>query len=139
MHMNYMDYTDDACMVMFTAGQKAAMLAALNTSSRSGLKTAAATKCAAGTGVTELNISDYVSIFPNPSTGFFSMNMNIPGVSTADMVIYNAIGEAVLEKKISVPNGGNVDVDLSNSPEGMYVVKMKTAVGTVTKKVVVSK
>ena len=30
MFMNYMDYSDDACLVMFTAGQKARMLAALN-------------------------------------------------------------------------------------------------------------
>lgn len=36
MFMNYMDYVDDACMQMFTAGQKARMIATL-TGSRSGL------------------------------------------------------------------------------------------------------
>ncbi|MFH1005111.1 MAG: M43 family zinc metalloprotease [Bacteroidota bacterium] len=43
--MNYMDYQDDACMFMFTAGQKARMIAALN-GPRSGLLTSAATNCA---------------------------------------------------------------------------------------------
>jgi len=38
MFMNYMDYTDDACMYMFTNGQKARMIAAVNTS-RPGLLT----------------------------------------------------------------------------------------------------
>ncbi len=36
MFMNYMDYTDDACMNMFTAGQASRMTASINTS-RSGL------------------------------------------------------------------------------------------------------
>lgn len=38
MFMNYMDYVDDACMNLFTAGQKARMQAAVNTN-RSGLLT----------------------------------------------------------------------------------------------------
>ena len=38
MFMNYMDYTDDACMNMFTQDQKTRMIAAINTY-RSGLLT----------------------------------------------------------------------------------------------------
>ena len=44
MFMNYMDYTDDHCTVMFTKGQCARMNAAI-TSERSELLTAANTKC----------------------------------------------------------------------------------------------
>lgn len=39
MFMNYMDYTDDGCMNMFSSGQGARMQAALNTSTRVGLLT----------------------------------------------------------------------------------------------------
>ncbi len=49
MFMNYMDYTDDACMYMFTVGQSARMSASINTS-RTGLLTSLG--CQAPTGGT---------------------------------------------------------------------------------------
>lgn len=139
MHMNYMDYVDDRCMVMFTAGQKTRMLAALNGTTRSGLKTSAATYCSAGTSVNELELETLVHLYPNPSTGEFILNLQNTDISNADLIIYNALGDAILEKKIVVPSNGEVSLDLNDQPEGMYLVKVKSKQGDFTKKIVVNR
>lgn len=137
MWMNYMDYTDDACMYMFTNGQKAKVVAAMNGSTRVGLKTSAVTNCA-GTGVNEVFSSDNVSIFPNPSTGEVSITM-LSNINSMDLKVYNAIGEAVVTKKINVSASGETKVDLSNNPDGIYLFEVKTSEGTITKKVVINR
>jgi hypothetical protein len=62
MTMNYMDYTDDACMYMYTVGQAARMTAAINTS-RTGLLTSLGctpptppTSCGTVTGLTSSSV-----------------------------------------------------------------------------------
>ncbi len=75
MFMNYMDYTDDNCMHMFTAGQSTRMLAALN-SQRTGLLTS--------DGCTPLNA---------PPNADFSANTQIVlaggSVNFTDLSLYN--------------------------------------------------
>ena len=137
MFMNYMDYTDDACMVMFTAGQKARMLAAINTD-RSGLISSANTNCLP-IGINEITLNQNVYIYPNPSSGDFIINVENAGVSVADVSVYNALGEAIIQKRIIVPSGGEMKVDLNNKPDGIYMIKMKTSAGTVTKKVILNR
>lgn len=136
MFMNYMDYVPDNCMVMFSVGQSTKMTSVLNTT-RSGLGAAAATKCGAGTGIDESISADNISLYPNPSTGDLFMTVNIPGVSSSDIVIYNAIGEAVLEKRVTVSD--EIKVDMNSHPNGMYLVKLKTIEGTVTKKIIINR
>ncbi len=62
MFMNYMDYTDDACMVMFSAGQKTRMLASLNTTRASllsslGCVPPSGTTCATPSGLNATGIN----------------------------------------------------------------------------------
>ena len=137
MWMNYMDYTDDAGMYMFTNGQKARIAAAMNGSTRVGLKTSAATYCT-GVGVNEISLSDNISIFPNPSTGEVSIT-TLPNINAMDLKVYNAIGEAVVTKKINVSTSGETKINLSTHPDGIYLFEIKTSEGTLTKKVVINR
>jgi len=137
MFMNYMDYTNDPCMVMFTTGQKNVIKACLN-GFRAPLKTSAASVCSS-VGVGDIISSEHVSVYPNPSTGTFSMNITIPNISAGDMIVYNALGKAVLQKTITFSSGTDVEVDLNTNPDGMYLIRMETAEGTVIKKIIINK
>ena len=136
--MNYMDYTNDVCMYMFSAGQKARMQSCLSTS-RSGLGPAAATKCTTPNGIFDVLSSDDVSIFPNPSTGEVHISIPAMDVNSLDLKVYNAIGEAVISKKIAIPSLGEAKVDLSNKPDGIYLFELKTPNGTITKKIIINR
>ena len=57
MFMNYMDYSNDACMNMFSQDQKTRMLASINTS-RSGLLNSSGCQ-ANGSGCTDPNADNY--------------------------------------------------------------------------------
>ena len=137
MTMNYMDYTDNKCMFMFTAGQKARMLAALN-GTRAGLLTSAAANCAGVTGIYELSLSDHIAIYPNPSTGEVSI-ATLSTINSMDLKVYNAIGEVVVTKKINVPASGETKINLSSNPDGIYLFQVKTSEGTITKKIVINR
>ena len=70
MFMNYMDYTDDACMFMFTAGQVARMDATLNTA-RTGILASDGLVPPAGAPTPDLwskDNADDTGVEPDPST-----------------------------------------------------------------------
>lgn len=135
---NYMDYTDDKCMFMFTAGQKTRMVSALN-GTRSSLLTSAATNCT-GVGVNEVTITSAgVSIFPNPSKGNIFVSFELPGITNASIIVYNVIGDAIMRKEVKTPMPKEIILDLNKNADGIYMVQVKTSLGIVTQKVILNK
>ncbi len=132
MYMNYMDYVDDACMVMFTLGQGNRMRAALN-GPRSGLLTSNGCD-PIGASVTEEFTSNFM-ISPNPSNGKFVVNAS--NSTKATISIYSIIGEKVLvfDQVKTFPFEINTK-DLSN---GTYFVNFQEGNTSVTEKIIISK
>jgi hypothetical protein len=71
--------------------------------------------------------SDKFYIYPNPTSGKFSMQLYSPWLSDIRSVtIYNAAGVKVFEKDYTIEgNYTRMDVDLSGKPPGVYTIHME--------------
>lgn len=132
---NYMDYSADACMALFTRGQKARMYSFLGTDpARVAIQTSPA-GCSV-TGLNELkNLSDFVYVYPNPANDLLHINITHLTVNDLQCEIYDQRGALV--KHVSVLDFQN-SVNISGLANGIYMVKIYNADAVATKKIIVN-
>lgn len=120
---NYMDYTNDACMNIFTKDQKARMIAVMQNSPRRASLTTS-TVCQAPTMNTpDFDSLDKMRIYPNPASS--KINIEIPiGILTQSYTIYNSIGQVI----VATPTNSNsqLTIDISNYSNGIYFIRIRT-------------
>lgn len=134
MYMNYMDYVDDDCMNMFTAGQAARMQAAL-IGPRIGLLTS--NGCGSPNSIAKKFNERSVELYPNPNNGNFTLNVKNSNIKNATISIFNVLGENV--KNINLTNINSTQIDLSEFGIGAYYLQVTAENNTITKKVFVTK
>ncbi|MBI3502382.1 MAG: T9SS type A sorting domain-containing protein [Bacteroidetes bacterium] len=91
------------------------------------------------TGVDEIEKEDVINIYPNPTSGIFTIQIGSQQSAVGNEYkteIYNVFGEKVTQSVI--PNAvRNLTIDISNQPQGIYFLQVKTAEGTAVKKIIV--
>ena len=119
MFMNYMDYSDDGCMNMFSEGQAARMFSAINTFYPT-LLTSNGCLVDGIESVTDLKFS----IYPNPSPGFLSLDLftSINISREVNVKITDVLGKIVYEKLFSNNSGHLHQLDLHELNNGIYFV-----------------
>ncbi|KAA9038608.1 T9SS type A sorting domain-containing protein [Ginsengibacter hankyongi] len=130
MFMDFMDFTDDACMNMFTQGQKNEMrgLFALGNPRNSFLNSSVCDSSLAQGGplpkdsTTNAN-SINVSIYPNP----FSNQITIKAKTEAEIngktvKLYDVTGKLFLTQTI---NAQTTSINVTSLPSGMYFLKVE--------------
>lgn len=139
MYMNFMDYTDDNCMGLFTLGQKARMMAALN-EFRAGLLR----------GFTCMPTStqevDYQwLIYPNPAKDVIYIDLKTAsGIENKSIRLLNCVGAVVFEQKLVHSSALNsikenlYPLPISQYPNGIYFISINLNGRIFTKKIVVA-
>jgi pregnancy-associated plasma protein-A/type IX secretion system substrate protein len=133
MFMNFMNYSDDACMAMFTIGQKERMLATL-AGSRLGLTESVG--CAFLSQPLPFG-PDAILLYPNPATNCIHIDFkaSIPGDIDVEMV--NSLGQVLYH---NIENSRNFrSIDAINLANGVYYISFRAAKQTITKKVLIAK
>ncbi len=135
MFMNYMDYVNDASMYMFTIDQVSWMKAQLASGANSYTLTQHPELTWWPTSVAGIEQEETFTVYPNPSTGQFRINLN--GTEELKQItVLNAVGQLVSEIRINNQQISNYDIDLTGRSKGVYIVQCTFAAGTVTKKIV---
>lgn len=120
MFMNYMDYTDDPCMFLFTQGQKTRMWAALNTA-RPGLLSSQV--CNLSPTLPEASW-EQVSLSPNPVGDKLKLsglppNAGIPAVEALDVLGRN------WNLSVQMPDATSANVQVHHLPAGVYWIRVR--------------
>jgi PKD repeat protein len=88
--------------------------------------------------IDELNESNSLefNVYPNPSKGLFNIKLNSKDLSST-ITVMNLLGEVILTKDLVQTANGNFEsqIDLSNYPNGIYLIDMSTENQTVVRKI----
>jgi hypothetical protein len=73
-----------------------------------------------------------VKVYPNPTKQF----VTIEAEGMIEVSVYNALGQCVINKEVA---DAQTTIDLQNTSEGLYLLRVKTEDGTISKRIVVDR
>ena len=79
--------------------------------------------------------SDYISIFPSPNNGAFTINLSSNIIEDAHIIISNILGEIV--KEFNIPSNKPAEIEL-HIPQGMYFISATTEHGKWSKQFLIA-
>ncbi|MFZ4411700.1 MAG: T9SS type A sorting domain-containing protein [Bacteroidales bacterium] len=81
---------------------------------------------------------NYISVFPNPSNGIYTLNLYSTGMNTENYyTIYSIMGNLIFKKKINnFTDAKSENIDLTSLPKGIYFIEINLNGVSSTKKLI---
>lgn len=140
MFMNYMDYSNDACLYMFTPGQAARMQGVLNTS-RATIKTSANSKCYTNIGLEENKSIVNFSVYPNPAKEKTTVEFSLSSTQDVSYTLVSITGQIITEVAAQEYRAGNhtITINTTELTNGIYYLNFRAGNAIENKKVAIFK
>jgi len=91
-------------------------------------------------GTNEPSLASQIDVFPNPSTGKFYLRFNLLENDDAQIEAYDMLGRLLIHERKQVAPGDIVEMDFSEMPSSIYLLKINMkAGGLMTKNISVKK
>lgn len=144
MFMNYMDYVDDACMQMFSLGQKdrsyalfqpgGARYSVVN-SGKCGNAFVASKE--ANNAKAASSLENAVKFYPQPAQSFVNIQLNNQWKGNVSVMVVNSVGSVVAVKQFNA-EAKTFRLDVNSLKSGIYYVRLKSSNNeTIQQKIVV--
>jgi hypothetical protein len=91
------------------------------------------------TDVSNVMLDSYITVLPNPTSGSLFVNIQNTDIGNVDVKITNLIGEVIIEEHYKVTNPEKINFDLTEKPNGLYYVEVRTSKAQITKKIMLLK
>jgi hypothetical protein len=123
MFQNYMDYSDDLCMNVFTQNQKERMVAVMQNSPRR-LSLATSDGCLPGVplNVNKINGLNTIYLYPNPTQSIVNITIENGNELPETLEVYNCLGQIMITTKIRSVT--DLSVDVSKWSHGIYFIRI---------------
>jgi hypothetical protein len=86
-----------------------------------------------------LALDKYISVYPNPNNGIFTISANMPDREKVRISVTNTLGQEIAVLRDGILDVNNFEVNLSSQPAGMYLLHIVSNNQTLTRKIDISK
>ncbi len=127
---NYMDYSDDRCLNMFTHDQ-VNLIRSMIQIARPGIATVEVVSA-----IEKEGRFASIQLYPNPSTGLIQIFVQTDKQQPIQYNVLNMIGQQVVEPTPVIQYPASTIIDLSNKPAGVYSVVITDGNRKISKRVI---